>query len=86
MIDFKIYKGVFVQDTITEIEPIIQNGHGTPEGLAIDWIAENIYWVESNIDQIQVAKLNGSNQKTLISHDVHSPRAIGKCLKTVYFF
>lgn len=30
-------------------------------------IGENIYWVESNLDQIEVARLNGSFRETLIS-------------------
>jgi hypothetical protein len=32
--------------------------------------------VESNLDQIEVAKLNGSFRKTLISGQMASPRSI----------
>ena len=46
------------------------------EGLAVDWVGENIYWVESKLDQIEVAKLDGRFRRTLISDDIQSPRAI----------
>ena len=61
VVDDKIYRGVLRQDgsTITDIEPIVENGLGTAEGLAVDWIGQNIYWVESKLDQIEVAKLDG---------------------------
>jgi len=48
----------------------------TAEGLAVDWIGQNLYWVESNLDQIEVARLNGSFRRTLIAGDMESPRAI----------
>ena len=48
----------------------------TPEGLAVDWIAGNIYWVESNLDQIEVAKLDGTLRTTLLAGDIEHPRAI----------
>lgn len=60
VVDDKIYRGTLLEDmAIIEIEAIIENGLGTAEGLAIDWIAGNIYWVESKLDQIEVAKLDG---------------------------
>lgn len=58
------------------IEVVVQTGLATAEGLAVDWIAENLYWVESNLDQIEVARLNGSFRRTLIAGDMESPRAI----------
>jgi len=61
---------------LINIEVVIQTGLATAEGLAVDWIGENLYWVESNLDQIEVAKLNGSFRKTLISGQMVSPRSI----------
>lgn len=55
---------------------VIQYGLATPEGLAVDWIAGNIYWVESNLDQIEVAKLDGTMRTTLLAGEVEHPRAI----------
>lgn len=61
---------------LNNIEVVVQTGLATAEGLAVDWLAENLYWVESNLDQIEVAKLNGSYRRTLVSADMDSPRAI----------
>ena len=58
------------------IVPVIEAGLATTEGLAIDWVGKNIYWVESNLDQIEVAKLDGSKRTTLIAGSMVSPRAI----------
>lgn len=58
------------------IEVVVQTGLATAEGLAVDWIGENLYWVESNLDQIEVARLNGSFRRTLIAGEMESPRAI----------
>lgn len=42
----------------------------------MDWIGENLYWVESNLDQIEVAKLTGQHRRTLIASNMENPRAI----------
>lgn len=66
----------FPAPALTSFEVVIQYGLATPEGLAVDWIAGNIYWVESNLDQIEVAKLNGTMRTTLLAGEVEHPRAI----------
>uniref|UniRef100_A0A672QCJ8 Low density lipoprotein receptor-related protein 1Bb n=1 Tax=Sinocyclocheilus grahami TaxID=75366 RepID=A0A672QCJ8_SINGR len=48
----------------------------TGEGLAVDWIAGNLYWIDSNLDQIEVAKLNGEMRTTLIAGGMEHPRAL----------
>ena len=55
---------------------VIKAGLATTEGLAIDWVGENIYWVESSLDQIEVARLDGTNRTTLVAGNMVSPRAI----------
>lgn len=32
----------------------MQQGLSTAEGLAVDWVAGNLYWVESSLHQIEV--------------------------------
>lgn len=61
---------------VTGVEVVIQHGLATPEGLAVDWIAGNLYWIDSNLDQIEVAKLNGEMRTTLIAGGMEHPRAL----------
>lgn len=35
-------------------------GLATTEGLAVDWVGKHIYWVESNLDQIEVSVMHSS--------------------------
>ena len=61
---------------VSGIEVVVQHGLATPEGLAVDWIAGNLYWIDSNLDQIEVAKLNGEFRSTLIAGGMEHPRAV----------
>ncbi|XP_028437900.1 low-density lipoprotein receptor-related protein 1 isoform X2 [Perca flavescens] len=77
VVEDKIYRGKLSDNgALTSFEVVIQYGLATPEGLAVDWIAGNIYWVESNLDQIEVAKLDGTMRTTLLAGEVEHPRAI----------
>ena len=58
------------------MEPIVENGMTITEGLAVDWITDHIYWVESALDQIEVSRFDGSHRGTLIAGHIDSPRAI----------
>ncbi|XP_053482709.1 low-density lipoprotein receptor-related protein 1B [Ictalurus furcatus] len=77
VVEDKIYRGK-LSDTggVTGIEVVVQHGLATPEGLAVDWIAGNLYWIDSNLDQIEVAKLNGRMRTTLIAGGMEHPRAL----------
>ncbi|KAF7273554.1 hypothetical protein GWI33_013751, partial [Rhynchophorus ferrugineus] len=76
VLDDKIYRGHVVGGSLSDHEVVVHTGLSTAEGLAVDWIGQNLYWVESNLDQIEVAKLNGSFRRTLVAGDMESPRAI----------
>lgn len=47
-----------------------------PEGIAVDWIAKNVYWVDAGLETIEVARTNGSHRRVLISDSLSHPRAI----------
>ncbi|GFU33017.1 low-density lipoprotein receptor 1 [Trichonephila clavipes] len=48
----------------------------TPDGIAIDWIHDNVYWTDTGIDSINVAQLNGDVRRTLFAKNLDEPRAI----------
>lgn len=47
-----------------------------PDGIAVDWIARNMYWTDTGTDRIEVARLNGSSRRILITENLDEPRAI----------
>ena len=64
-----------------EVEDVISVGLKKPEGLAVDWIARKLYWIdcrdaEWETNRIEVANLDGSNRKVLFRKDLGLPRAI----------
>ena len=74
--DDKIYTGLMAGDTLSNIHGVVHSGLTTAEGLAVDWIGENLYWIQSSLDQIEVAKINGSFRQTLIAGNMARPRAL----------
>uniref|UniRef100_A0A8C1SK69 Low density lipoprotein receptor-related protein 1Ba n=1 Tax=Cyprinus carpio TaxID=7962 RepID=A0A8C1SK69_CYPCA len=77
VVEDKIYRGKLSEGGgVSSIEVVVQHGLATPEGLAVDWIAGNLYWIDSNLDQIEVSKLNGELRTTLIAGGMEHPRAI----------
>lgn len=48
-----------------------------PRGIAVDWVAGNLYWTDSGRDVIEVAQISGTHhRKTLISGMIDEPYAI----------
>ncbi|XP_078701573.1 prolow-density lipoprotein receptor-related protein 1-like isoform X3 [Branchiostoma floridae x Branchiostoma belcheri] len=87
VVEDKIFKGnMSSTGGISSIRPVVQTGLATAEGLAVDWVGKNIYWVESNLDQIEVARLNGMYRTTLIAEEMESPRAIALDPRIGYLF
>uniref|UniRef100_A0A672NBG1 Low-density lipoprotein receptor-related protein 1B-like n=1 Tax=Sinocyclocheilus grahami TaxID=75366 RepID=A0A672NBG1_SINGR len=76
VVEDKIYRGKLSEGSVSSIEVVVQHGLATPEGLAVDWIAGNLYWIDSNLDQIELSKLNGELRTTLIAGGMEHPRAI----------
>ena len=55
-------------------------GAGVPQGLAVDWIASNIYWTAQGDLQrpagIYVVRTNGSFPRAIITSQIVNPRSI----------
>lgn len=92
-VDFHYAKGlVFWTDTVLNkiqriqirgdakrVEDVIAVGLAAPEGIAVDWVARNLYWtenIEKGKSRIEVANLDGSYRKVLIRTNLDNPRAI----------
>lgn len=60
----------------SSLEHIIEFGLNYAEGMAVDWVANNIYWADTNKNRIEVARLDGSSRKVLIWRQLDNPRAL----------
>lgn len=80
--DSRIYYTDISSKTIRSInfdggdEKIVVRDVGSGEGVAVDWLSRNLYWTDAHFDRIEVAKLDGSDRKTLFDHEIYDPRAI----------
>lgn len=49
---------------------------GSPEGIALDHLGRNLFWTDSRLDRIEVAKLDGTQRRVLFETDLVNPRGI----------
>lgn len=57
-------------------EVVIRIGVYYLDGIVVDWIVRNLYWIDIGIDRIEVARLNGIFRRVLISDDLDEFRVI----------
>lgn len=60
----------------TGMETVISQGLKTTDGLAVDWVARNMYWTDTGRNTIEVARLEGTSRKVLVNNSLDEPRAI----------
>ncbi|MGH0178138.1 UNVERIFIED_CONTAM: hypothetical protein FKN15_076934 [Acipenser sinensis] len=48
----------------------------SPEGLAVDYLRRSMFWVDSGLDKIEAARLDGTERRVLFDTDLVNPRAI----------
>ncbi|XP_068628058.1 low-density lipoprotein receptor-related protein 4 [Battus philenor] len=62
-------------NNMSDSKVIIKENLLKPNGIGVDWIANNLYWTDNHYKQIEVARLDGSCRKTLVEN-LTEPRAI----------
>ncbi|KAF1770403.1 hypothetical protein GCK72_002221 [Caenorhabditis remanei] len=72
----KIYAGLVDQRTILYQRTIVSYGVYNAEGIAIDWITGNIYWIDSYLDTIQVISEDGSKRGTVVNENMGNARSL----------
>ncbi|XP_014672262.1 PREDICTED: prolow-density lipoprotein receptor-related protein 1-like [Priapulus caudatus] len=64
-----------IRRDLTSREDIVSEGVGAVLGIAVDWIAEHVYWTDRDLGLIEVCRLNGSSRYVVLS-DLRQPRSI----------
>ncbi|XP_072037985.1 low-density lipoprotein receptor-related protein 6-like [Amphiura filiformis] len=65
---------VDIADGMQEVEQIF-HGLGSVEDIAVDWVANNLYWTDYQLGHICVSRYDGSHRAILIPEQ-HGPRSI----------
>ena len=61
----------------TDVKIFIGEGLDITEGIALDWVGRNLYWVDSSLNTIEVANLENPAARALLVHEnVSQPRGI----------
>ncbi|KAG1706633.1 Low-density lipoprotein receptor-related protein 4 [Nymphon striatum] len=60
----------------SDVKTILKKDLETVDGLAVDWIANNIYLTDAGRNVIEVCRLDGSSRKILVDLNLDEPRAI----------
>ncbi|XP_062539561.1 low-density lipoprotein receptor-related protein 4 [Armigeres subalbatus] len=55
---------------------IVSSGLSTPNGIAVDWLADNLYWTDAALKKIEVSRLDGSCRKAVLTGGLDDPRSI----------
>ena len=55
---------------------VVSTNIAEPEGLAVDWVNDHIYWADAELKQIEVASLDGTLRKVLVREGLEKPRGI----------
>lgn len=59
-----------------KVEVLVNINLNTPDGIAVDWINEKLYWTDTGIDLIEVADFDGTSRLALVKTGLEEPRAI----------
>lgn len=60
----------------SSVDVIAHNGVHTPAGMAVDYVGRAIYWTDEGNNKIEMARLDGSFRRSLITSNIEKPRAI----------
>ena len=58
------------------LEHVVDFGLDYPEGMAVDWVAHNMYWADTGRRRIEMSRLDGTSRKVLVWKNGTSPRSI----------
>ena len=54
-------------------EVVVEFGLDFPDGMAVDWVAGNVYWTDMSFNRIEVSRTDGRARRVLIWSDLTRP-------------
>ncbi|XP_012580569.1 PREDICTED: low-density lipoprotein receptor-related protein 5 [Condylura cristata] len=60
----------------SSVEHVVEFGLDYPEGIAVDWLGQNLYWADTGTNRIEVARLDGQFRQVLVWRDLDNPRSL----------
>ena len=60
----------------SNVQVVLNVSVDNPENLAVDWVNNKLYVVESSVNRIDVADFDGRNRLTLITENLGQPRGL----------
>lgn len=61
---------------LSDTKLIISENLTTPDGLAVDWLADNLYWTDTGRKVLEVARMDGTCRKAIVNQGLDEPRAV----------
>ena len=61
---------------VSNVTTLVSSNLTTPDGLAVDWLADNLYWTDAGRNVLEVSRLDGSARKIIIGDGLDEPRAV----------
>ncbi|XP_023246171.1 low-density lipoprotein receptor-related protein 4 isoform X3 [Copidosoma floridanum] len=83
--DAKVIRKINLQNFNDDKVIVRGSNNSSPFRLAVDWIANNLYWTDMAFKRIEVSRLDGSNRKKLIEN-LSEPRSIALFPKEGYLY
>ncbi|RXG71249.1 Low-density lipoprotein receptor-related protein 4 [Armadillidium vulgare] len=83
--DFDSIRVISLENT-TYPETVPTHAFSAPDGIAVDWVADNLYWTDAANKVIEVARIGSYSQKVIVRTDLHEPRAIAVFPSKGYMF
>ncbi len=59
----------------SQMERVLETGLYSMEGLAVDWLGQNLFWSDSRLQRIEAARLDGAWRRVIVWHNTE-PRLI----------
>ncbi|RZF33205.1 hypothetical protein LSTR_LSTR009750 [Laodelphax striatellus] len=61
---------------LNDVQTVVESNTKTLDGIAVDWLADNIYFTDTARRVLEVARLNGTSRKVIISENIDEPKSV----------